>query len=121
MSKLSEFNRSSIDRDRWTNDCELSVKSMMAGAAIGDSNAYAEIYDTFAAQIYGEALSELKDPSGAEDVAQAVLLSLFKNAGRFKRDGASSLSWVRVVTRRRCMALNRIAANDGLRRSDVTD
>lgn len=73
--------------------------------AAGDDRAFAELVDTFQHRIYSFCAKMLKDPTEAEDLAQEVFLTLYRNAGEFRGE-SSFTTWLYRIARNQ--TLNRI-------------
>jgi RNA polymerase sigma-70 factor (ECF subfamily) len=62
---------------------DLSV--LLAKVARGDHAAFEGVYDQLAAPAYGVARKVLRDPAQSEEVAQEVMLDVWRSASRFER------------------------------------
>ena len=61
---------------------ELGV--LLTRVARGDLAAYETVYDRTAGQILGIALAVVRDPAQSEEVAQEVMLDVWRSAARFR-------------------------------------
>ncbi|MFL6070252.1 MAG: sigma factor, partial [Actinomycetes bacterium] len=61
--------------------------------AKGDEQAFAELYDAVAPNVFGLARRILKQAEHAEEVAQEVLLQVWQQAPRFEPARGSGLAW----------------------------
>src|ERR1700760_1487721 len=64
--------------------------TLLALVARGDQAAFESVYDMFAGPVYGLVRRVLRDPSQSEEVAQEVLLDVWRTASRFDPDRGSA-------------------------------
>lgn len=76
---------------------------MLAEVARGDRHAFEAVYERIAPSVYGLARRVVRDPVLAEDVAQDVLVSIWRSAARFDSGRGSAMSWVMTLTHRRAV------------------
>ena len=70
----------------------------------GETSAFDVLYRQLAGPVYRTALSVLRDPLHAEEVAQEVLLEVWRSAGRFDPAKGTAEAWVLTMARRRALA-----------------
>lgn len=85
--------------------CDLAA--LMRSVADGDRNALRPLYERTSAKLYGICLRILHDPDDAQDVLQAVFLTVWQKARIFDPSKASAITWLAVMTRNRAIDLQR--------------
>jgi RNA polymerase sigma-70 factor, ECF subfamily len=71
--------------------------------ARGDADAYAAVYDRTVGQVLGIVLSVVRDPAQSEEVAQEVLLDVWRSAFRFDPERGSAVAWVMTLAHSRAV------------------
>jgi RNA polymerase sigma-70 factor (ECF subfamily) len=71
--------------------------------ARGDHAAFETVYDQFAGPVYGLVRKVLRDPAQSEEVAQEVLLEVWRTASRFDPARGSASAWVMTMAHRRAI------------------
>lgn len=74
------------------------LERLLAELSGGDRAALASLYRQTRGAVYAMALSLLKDPDEAQDVAQDTFVRLWQNAGQY-RPGGSPMAWIMAVIR----------------------
>jgi RNA polymerase sigma-70 factor (ECF subfamily) len=77
------------------------VDGLLRAVARGDDAAFARLYDLLAPRVFGLARRVLRDPALAEEMAQEVLVEVWRTAARFDPQRGSGLSWVLTIAHRR--------------------
>lgn len=78
----------------------------------GEANAFDALYRELSGLVYRTALSVLRDPAQAEEVAQEVHLEVWRTAGRFDPARGTAEAWVTTIARRRAIDRVRSAVAD---------
>ncbi len=123
------------DEERWGRVRPRPVRApdpladAVGRVAAGDRQAFEEVYQALAPKVLGLAWSVLRNRAMAEEVAQDVMLEVWRQAARFDPSLASVSTWVMTIAHRRAVDRvrsvrasedreDRVVAGDGRREFD---
>jgi RNA polymerase sigma-70 factor (ECF subfamily) len=77
----------------------LSDEALLAGLASGEADAAAAFVRRFQARVYGVAITIVRDPGTAEDVAQETFVRAWRNAGTYDPRRGRVPTWLLTIAR----------------------
>lgn len=82
---------------------EPDLQELMVRVARGDQEAFARVYDAVSGPVLGLVRSVLRDPAQSEEVAQEVLVEVWRTAPRFQASRGSAMNWVLTLAHHRAV------------------
>jgi RNA polymerase sigma-70 factor (ECF subfamily) len=100
-----------------TSEPGADLDGLVARVGLGDADAFAALYDQIAPTVVGIARRVVRDPDQAEEVAQEVLLEVWRLAPTHDPSKGSCRTWVSTIAHRRAVDRVRSEQSERNRRS----
>lgn len=101
MSRFSVVSSGEPSPEETTGPAALAA--LLKRAASGDEAAFAELYDEVSSRLYGLVRRVVRDPAQSEEVAQEVLVEVWRTATRFDGERGSASTWIHTMAHRRAI------------------
>ncbi|WP_406341491.1 sigma-70 family RNA polymerase sigma factor [Streptomyces sp. NBC_01578] len=79
------------------------LQELLELVARGDQDAFARVYEAVCGPVLGLVRSVLRDPAQSEEVAQEVLVEVWRTAPRFQASRGSAMNWVLTLAHHRAV------------------
>ncbi|GHE57427.1 sigma-70 family RNA polymerase sigma factor [Streptomyces vinaceus] len=79
------------------------LAEVMEQVARGDKQAFSTLYDALAPMVFGIVVKVVRDRAQSEEVAQEVMLDLWRQAARYRPDAGSVTTWTATLAHRRAV------------------
>jgi RNA polymerase sigma-70 factor (ECF subfamily) len=95
----------------------VTDEDLLGRVAVGDRDAFAELYDRTAPRVFGLVKRLLRDHAQSEEVTQEIFLEIWRSATRYEPGRGGAMAWVLTMSHRR--AVDRVRASQASRVRDV--
>lgn len=82
---------------------EPDLTELVQRVAMGDQDAFAALYDSVASPVHGVVRSVLRNRAQSEEVAQEVLVEVWRTAPRYRPDRGTPVNWILTLAHRRAV------------------
>ncbi len=79
------------------------LEELLSHVARGDEQAFGQVYNLISPSVYGLVRRILRDPAQSEEVAQEVLVEVWRSACRYDARRGSPQAWVMTLAHRRAV------------------
>ena len=90
-------------RPQHADDAPATLDDLVMRVARGDTAAFEAVYDRLADVVFGVIRRVLRDPAQSEEVAQEVLVEVWRTATRFDGGRGSASTWIHTMAHRRAI------------------
>lgn len=82
---------------------EPDLQELVSRVALGDEGAFASVYDVVAGPVFGAVRAVLRDRAQSEEVAQEVLVEVWRTAPRYRSERGTAINWILTLAHRRAI------------------
>ncbi|MFE6854377.1 ECF RNA polymerase sigma factor SigK [Streptomyces sp. NPDC057674] len=79
------------------------IADVMQKVAHGDKEAFSALYDALSPLVFGIVLKVVRDRAQSEEVAQEVMIELWRQAARYRPEAGSVTAWAATIAHRRAV------------------
>ncbi|MFD8571084.1 sigma-70 family RNA polymerase sigma factor [Streptomyces sp. NPDC057694] len=89
---------------------EPDLEELVGRVALGDEKAFTSVYDAVVGPVFGTVRAVLRDRAQSEEVAQEILVEVWRTAPRYRSDRGTAINWILTLAHRR--AIDRVRSVD---------
>ncbi|MFZ3565710.1 sigma-70 family RNA polymerase sigma factor [Streptomyces sp. BH097] len=82
---------------------EPDLQELVGRVALGDEDAFASVYDRVMGPVLGTVRAVLRDLAQSEEVAQEILVEVWRTAPRYRTDRGTAINWILTLAHRRAI------------------
>ncbi|MGP3775989.1 sigma-70 family RNA polymerase sigma factor [Streptomyces sp. SDT5-1] len=82
---------------------EPDLETLVGRVALGDEDAFASVYDRVMGPVLGTVRAVLRDLAQSEEVAQEILVEVWRTAPRYRTDRGTAINWILTLAHRRAI------------------
>lgn len=82
---------------------EPDLQELVGRVALGDEEAFAGVYDAVASGVLGVVRAVVRDQAQSEEVAQEVLVEVWRTAPRYRPERGTAMNWILTLAHRRAV------------------
>ncbi|MFI1487125.1 ECF RNA polymerase sigma factor SigK [Streptomyces sp. NPDC020747] len=86
------------------------LQELVGRVALGDEDAFTGVYDAVVSPVMGVVRAVLRDQAQSEEVAQEVLVEVWRTSPRYRPDVGTAINWILTLAHRR--AVDRVRSAD---------
>ncbi|WP_405982864.1 ECF RNA polymerase sigma factor SigK [Streptomyces sp. NBC_00158] len=79
------------------------LSDVMHKVAHGDKQAFSVLYDALAPMVFGIVVKVVRDRAQSEEVAQEVMIDLWRQAARYRPEAGAVTTWAATIAHRRAV------------------
>ncbi|MER6778541.1 MULTISPECIES: ECF RNA polymerase sigma factor SigK [unclassified Streptomyces] len=79
------------------------LAELMQQVERGDKQAFSALYDALAPMVFGIVVKVVRDRAQSEEVAQEVMIDLWRQAARYRPEAGSVSTWASTIAHRRAV------------------
>ncbi|QKW30707.1 sigma-70 family RNA polymerase sigma factor [Streptomyces seoulensis] len=82
---------------------EPDLQRLLHEVALGDQEAFTVVYDAVVRSVLGVVRAVLRDQAQSEEVAQDVLVEVWRTAPRYRPERGTAINWILTLAHRRAV------------------